>query len=124
MNLKENIGDFLRINELKDNVTTLVESKIELVKIDFQEKIEIVVVKVIYAAVLAFLGFVVAIFLSILIAVFLNHFLESDYLGFLIVGLFYGIILAIWIFAKNTVSEKIKIVAEKITDSQIENRLN
>ena len=123
MNLKENIGDFLRINELKDNVSTLVESKIELVKIDFQEKIEDVVVKIIYAAVLAFLGFVVAIFLSILLAVFLNHSLKSDYLGFLIVSLFYGIILLIWIFAKKTIAERLKKIAEKITDSQIDKKL-
>ena len=119
MSLKDNISDYFRINELRDNVAHLIEAKIELVKIDFQEKIEDIIVKVIYAAVLAFISLLVLIFLSILLAGFLNNWLKSQYLGFLIVGSFYAILLLIWIFAKNAVTHQIKNIAEKVTDSQM-----
>ena len=88
------MSDFLKIGELKENLIKLIEAKFELTKLNVQDKIEGIVVKVAYALITFILGIVVIIFLSILIALGLNHLIGSSWLGFLIMFGFYILILA------------------------------
>lgn len=113
------MSDFLKIGELKENLVKLIEAKFELTKLNVQDKIEGIVVKAAYALIMFILGIVVVIFLSILIALGINHLLESSWLGFLIMFGIYTIILAIFIFAKDSVQHTIKKRVEEIVDENL-----
>ena len=113
------MSDFLKIGELKENLVKLIEAKFELTKLNVQGKIEGIAVKAAYALITFILGIVVIIFLSILIALGLNHLIGSSWLGFLIMFGFYVLILAIFIFAKDSVQNTIKKRVEKIVDENL-----
>ena len=113
------MSDFLKIGELKENLIKLIEAQFELTKLNVQDKIEGIVVKVAYALITFILGIVVIIFLSILIALGLNHLIGSSWLGFLIMFGFYILILAIFIFAKDSVQNTIKKRVEEIVDENL-----
>jgi len=113
------MSDFLKIGELKENLIKLIEAKFELTKLNVQDKIEGIAVKVAYALIMFILSIVVVIFLSILIALGLNHLIGSSWLGFLIMFGIYAIILAIFIFAKDTVQSTIKKRVEEIVDENL-----
>ena len=113
------MSDFLKIGELKENLIKLIEAKFELTKLNVQDKIEGIAVQVAYALITFILGIVVIIFLSILIALGLNHLIGSSWLGFLIMFGFYVLILAIFIFAKDSVQNTIKKRVEKIVDENL-----
>jgi amino acid transporter len=113
------MSDFLKIGELKENLVKLIEAKFELTKLNVQDKIEGIAVKVAYALIMFILGIVVVIFLSILISLGINHLLESNWLGFLIMFVFYAIIFIIFIFAKKSVLNIIKKRAEEVFDENL-----
>lgn len=113
------MSDFLKIGELKENLVKLIEAKFELTKLNVQDKIEGIALKVAYAFITFILGIIVIIFLSILIALGINHLLESNWLGFLIMFIFYAIILAIFIFAKESVLSTIKKRVEEVIDENL-----
>ena len=113
------MSDFLKIGELKENLVKLIEAKFELTKLNVQDKIEGIAVKAAYALITFILSMVVIIFLSILIAIGLNHLLQSSWLGFLIMFSIYTIILAIFIFAKDSVQNTIKKRVEEIVDENL-----
>jgi ABC-type transport system involved in multi-copper enzyme maturation permease subunit len=113
------MSDFLKINELKDNLVKLIEAKFELTKLNVQDKIEGIAVKAVYALFTFILGIVVIIFLSILLAIGINFLLKSTWVGFLIIFLLYAILLSIFIFSKDAVLSSIKKQVEEITDENL-----
>jgi len=113
------MSDFLKIGELKENLVKLIEAKFELTKLNLQDKIEGIAVKVVYALLTFILGIVVVIFLSILIALGINNLLESYWLGFLIMFVIYAIILTIFIFARKSVLSTIKKGVEEVVDENL-----
>jgi hypothetical protein len=119
MNLKDNMSDFLKIGELRENVIKLIEAKFELTKLGIQDKVESIAVKTVHALVSFILSIVVLIFLSILTAIGLNILLKSLWLGFLIIFIFYLIVLSIFIFAKDIVLSAIKKKVEQVVDEHI-----
>lgn len=121
MNLKDDMSDFLKIGELRENIVKLIEAKFELAKLGVQDKIESIAVKAVHALITFILGIVVLIFLSILIAVGINILLKSLWAGFLIIFAVYLIILAVFIFAKDAVISSIKKKVEEIVDEHINN---
>lgn len=116
------MADLLKINEFRDNVVKLIEAKFELTKLGFQEKIEGIAVKAIYALLLFILSITVIIFLSILIAVGLNIWLKSAWLGYLIIFLIYAGMLAMFVLAKdkaqNTIKEKVQEIIDENQDKE------
>lgn len=119
MNLKDDMSDFLKIGELRENIVKLIEAKFELAKLGVQDKIESIAVKAVHALFTFILGIVTLIFLSILIAVGINIFLKSSWAGYAIMFVFYFIILAIFIFSQDTVMSRIKKKVEAIVDEHI-----
>lgn len=119
MNLKDDMSDFLKIGELRENIIKLIEAKFELTKLGIQDKIESIAVKVVYALITFILGIVVLIFLSILIAVGFNNLIKSSWAGFLIMFVFYVVILAIFVFAKEKVLTEIKEKVEEVVDEHM-----
>lgn len=113
------MADLLNLNEFRDNVVKLIEAKFELTKLGFQEKIEGIAVQAIYALLLFIFSITVIIFLSILVAVGLNIWLKSAWLGYLIIFLIYGGILATFIFAKDKVQNTIKEKVQGMIDENL-----
>lgn len=113
------MADYLKIQELKENVIKLIEAKFELTKLTIQEKIEGLVTHLIHSILTMFFGFMFVIFLSILIAIGLNIWLKSQIWGFVIVTSVFGTLLGIWVFAKNGVKNIIRQTVEKIVDEKL-----
>ena len=118
------MADLLKFSEFRDNIVKLIEAKFELTKLGFQEKIEGIAVKAIYALILFILSITVIIFLSILMAVGLNIWLKSAWLGYLIIFLIYVGILLIFILAKDKVQTKIKEQIQEIVDENLDKGLS
>jgi uncharacterized membrane protein YqjE len=85
-------------NGLVDNLYKYVQTNVEIVKVEVQEKIEDAVKKVVIFAILALSATLLLIFLLITLALFLNQILSSNYLGFLIVSALLAVITAITFF--------------------------
>lgn len=79
-------------NGLIDNLYKYVQTNIEIAKLEFQEKLEESIKKVVLMAILAIMAALFLTFLLITIALFLNEILESQYLGFLLVTVLIGIL--------------------------------
>lgn len=73
-----------QLEEIKDTLFKYFETRIDLFKIETRDKIERAVVMGVYAAILLCLALTILILLVILLGTFLNKWLESDYLGYVI----------------------------------------
>lgn len=88
----------LNPNGLVDNLYKYVQTNIEIAKVEVQEKIENTLRKLALIAILVITSTVFLIFLLITLGLFLNKILASQYLGFLIITLFLGIICGVTYF--------------------------
>jgi len=84
---------FLKVDSIFDDLSAIVEAKVELLKIELKEEAAKTATKLISAVFLGLMVFLIVIFLSITIATLLNYFLESNFLGYAIVTLFYLLLL-------------------------------
>lgn len=118
MSLKDNFSRFLRIDEIKYALIGLVEAKLELKKLEIQEKLGEQLTDIVYGLITVVIGLVILIFFSILIATGLNIWLESAWYGYAIVGAFYIILLIFWIQKELAAKKKISIIVEQRLDEQ------
>jgi len=86
-----------QLEEIKDTLFKYFETRIDLFKIEIRDKVERAVVMAIYAAALLCIALTILILIIILIGTFLNRWLESDYLGYLILLGIFVLNLVIWI---------------------------
>jgi uncharacterized membrane protein YqjE len=124
MSLKNDIMDYLKINELRENIVKLIEAKFELTKIEIQEKIEGLVSQLIHSILTMFLVFMVFIFICILVAVGINQWLDSSYWGFVIITGVYLLLLLIWILNKSFIQKNIQKTIEKVIDEKMNKRVD
>lgn len=103
MGLKQNITELFQLGEIKDTLVGLIEAKVNLKKIEIQEKVEYGVGKLIYILLQAFLGLLCFTFVMILVAYFLNVWLGAPWGYVIVLGI---TLLALGIF--NLKSEEIK----------------
>jgi cytochrome c biogenesis protein CcdA len=97
----------LEPNGLVDNLYKYVHTNIEITKIEVQERIEDASKKAVIAGVLALTGAIFLVFFFITIALILNHFLESNFMGFLIVTLILSIVMGVvFYFTKDHLLKK------------------
>ena len=99
-----------QIEEIKDTLFKYFETRIDLFKIETRDKIERAVVMAIYGALVLCIALTVLILVVILIGTFLNKWLESDYLGYLILLGVFVIKLIIWIVWRETFIRMIRSV--------------
>jgi hypothetical protein len=97
-----------QLEEIKDTLFKYFETRIDLFKIETRDKIERAVVMALYGAILLCIGLTVLILMIILLGTFLNKWLDSDYLGFLILLGVFVIKLVILIVFKDKVIEFIR----------------
>ncbi|MCE7067470.1 phage holin family protein [Dyadobacter sp. CY326] len=86
-----------QLEDIKDTLFKYFETRIDLFKIETRDKIERAVVMALYGAILLCIGLTVLILVVILLGTFLNKWLDSDYLGFLILLGFFVLTLVILI---------------------------
>jgi uncharacterized membrane protein YqjE len=108
MNFKQSISDFLKLDELKDNFVKLIEANFELKVLETQEKavetLSVFAIKVLLGLVL----FIVFMVVNLLLINIVNHTFDSYWLGYvLFIGL-YGLLLAVLVFSKEAIKQKIK----------------
>jgi uncharacterized membrane protein YqjE len=118
MGLKDSFLKFLRINEIKYALIGLVEAKLELKKLEVQEKFGEQLTNIIYALITLIIGLIILIFFSILIAAGLNLWLESAWYGFAITGAFYIVLLIFWIGKEFAAKKKINEQIEQQLEEQ------
>ena len=99
-----------QIEEIKDTLFKYFETRIDLFKIETRDKIERAVVMAIYGALVLCIALTVLILVVILIGTFLNKWLESDYLGYLILLGVFVIKLIIWIVWRENFIRMIRSV--------------
>lgn len=77
------------LEKLIDTLTGFLETKIELIKLDAKEEISGLIAKALVFVLLSIFALLAILFLSISLSVVLNSYLESGYLGFVVVGIIY-----------------------------------
>jgi len=118
---------FNQLEEIKDTLFKYFETRIDLFKIETRDKIERTVVSAIYGVVLVSIALIILILLIILLGTFLNKWLDSDYLGYLILlGVFVLImVLAITMkeqmigFIRNIITRFVQIKEDELTEKVI-----
>lgn len=113
MGLKQNLSDLLRIGDIKDAVIEIIEAKVQLKKIEIQEKAEEGISGLIYGILLASGALLCVIFALILLAYFLNQWLGEPW-GYVIN--FALAIIALVILKSQKVAIKAKIQEEIIKE--------
>ena len=100
-----------------DNVFELIQIKLERLKLKAQGQIAFVLGKVVGALLVALFLALSLVFLSTGVALWLNDLWESQFLGFIAMGIFYVLMLIIGIMVMRS-----KRFAQAIEDAILENR--
>jgi len=83
----------LKVTEIVQTVKSLVETRINIVKQEVQDEFLGIVSRTILLIVIGGLTLLVLLFFSLSLAFYLSTYFESPFLGFLIVGLLYLVLL-------------------------------
>ncbi len=113
---KSRLFKFLKIDSIIENLTGLLEARLELAKIEIKEEVAKIGARIIAAVVFAFLGVMIVIFFSFWMATYINSLLDSLWAGYAIVSGFYFVILILLILFKAHV-----VLQGKIEDALIQN---
>ncbi|MCF0038753.1 phage holin family protein [Dyadobacter fanqingshengii] len=97
-----------QLEEIKDTLFKYFETRIDLFKIETRDKIERAVVMALYGAILLCIALTVLILIVILLGTFLNKWLDSDYLGYLILLGVFVLKLVIWIVFREKLIQFIR----------------
>ena len=115
---------FNQLEEIKDTLFKYFETRIDLFKIETRDKIERTVVSAIYGVVLLSVALIILILLIILLGTLLNKWLNSDYLGYLILLGFFALMLTLAIvlkkqligFIRNIITRSVQVKEDELTD--------
>ena len=84
-----------RNDSLIGNLTGYLDTRIDIVKLELQQKASTVLVSTVHGAALAMLGLLFSLFVSIFAGLALNSALDSSYWGFGVVAGFYLVLLVL-----------------------------
>ncbi|WP_031530828.1 phage holin family protein [Dyadobacter crusticola] len=99
-----------QLEEIKDTLFKYFETRIDLFKIETRDKIERAAVMAVYGALILCIALTILILIVILLGTFLNRWLDSDYLGYLILLGVFVIKLIIWIVWREKFVQMIRSV--------------
>ncbi|SRR5258706_5099185 len=101
-NIKDKIFKLLRLDNLFENLSGYVETRLELYKLEIREDVAKVISKAFVYGALAILGMLFLVFFSIGLAQFLNVFFARAFVGYWIVaGLYAVALLTLTLFRKR-----------------------
>jgi lipopolysaccharide export LptBFGC system permease protein LptF len=86
---------FLKLDGLLDSVKGYIEARLQLFKLEMQEKASNVIATAIFIVLMAFCGLMALMFLSLALGNYLNEVLGNSYLGFCMLGAFYLLLLLV-----------------------------
>lgn len=117
--MKTSISDFLKIDELKDNLLKLAESKFELKKLELLAKVEKLLAKVVMNVLVAIFIFIIFLLLNILTAAIINYYTKSYWIGYACITGLYSVLFALFHFCKPTVSRWVEaLIADMIVEEK------
>jgi hypothetical protein len=102
---------------LLDNLMGYIDTRIDIIRLEIQEKLKTAFVGLIHAVLLGFIGLMTLIFVSIFLGLLLNELLDSSFWGFGIVALFYVIILVVLVVGLD------KKVFQNMADKTFDNTI-
>ena len=97
---KSRLFKFLKIDSILENLTGLIEARLELAKLEIKEEVAKVGAMIIAGVVFSFLAVMIVIFFSMSAATFINSLMGSKWTGYALVTGFYLVILVLLIVFK------------------------
>ena len=101
-NIKDRILKFLHLDEIIKNLSGYVETRVALVKLEIRDEVGGILSRGLMMMLIFMIGFLFLLFLSIGLAQYLNMLLESQFAGYLLVALFFGLILAVLLITRKS----------------------
>lgn len=121
MSLKATFSRVLGLENIKYALTGLIEAKLELKKIEFQEWLGTQLTNLIFWLIAAILSFILLIMASVLIAIGINSWLDSDWYGFAIITGIYLLLLILWMSNEQKAKRRIEDRVTKEVDEKMKN---
>lgn len=94
------------VSQWKEHITSYVNARIDLLKLETADKVAHFWVNVVTKSVMLYFVLLALIFLSFSMAFFLGEILGSTSLGFLLTGLFYVLLTAVFYALRRAIVEK------------------
>jgi hypothetical protein len=110
----------IHLDNFVSNITGFFETKIELLKLDIQERISASLSGIIHVVVMVLVMFLVILFAGMALGFALGSVLGNNALGFLMVSILFAILL--WILNKKMLKGIIDKEIEKSTDYLFKNK--
>ncbi|HNT49618.1 MAG TPA: phage holin family protein [Cyclobacteriaceae bacterium] len=101
--IKDTIFKFLRLDNLVDNLSGYLETRLELFKIEIREDVSRVLAQALMIAAILLLSILFLLFFSVGLAHFLNSYFEQPYVGYWIVAGIYGLPCLIFIVFRKKI---------------------
>ncbi len=106
-----------RNTNLIENLMGYIDTRIDIIRLEVQEKLKAAFVGTIHAVLLGVAAFMSLIFVNIFLGLLLNHLLDSSFWGFGIVALFYVALLVILLVGVD--KKMFQGIADKTFDNTI-----
>lgn len=103
---RKGILSFLRLDGAIDHLVAMVESKIEIAKIEVREELAEVLAKGIVGIILIAIGGTFFLFLNLALALWIGELMQREFLGFFIVSGFYLVVLIVLLLIKDKIGLK------------------
>lgn len=122
--MKEKVTNYLGLDQLRENIIALIEAKIALTKIEFQEKLEEIIAQAIFALVKISILLTVLLLLSVLLGSLLNYWLDSRWLGYLVLIGIYLATLGLIHWQEKKIVPNIRKGVQLLLDKTLTNQKN
>lgn len=109
---------FRQIEEIRETLFKYLESRIELIQIDTRDRFEQVLLKLLYLLLGAFFILILLILVVIMISIGLNTWLDSRYLGYLIMLVFFILLTTVWFVFRAKWLSLLRLVVNKIVQAK------
>lgn len=112
------------IDRLIDHLVGFMETRFEILKLDFKEEFVRVIAKLLTIGVIVLLSTLFFIFFSVALGIFLNQLLDSAYLGFVILaGFFFLLWMSVLIIKQtNWYQGLIALITDRIVEDSNNNK--
>lgn len=89
MRLKNNLLELFGVKNLVNTLINYIETKIEIYKIQFKEEAAKAISALILMVLFSMLGLLFILFLSLFVSQLINSLFDSQYIGYIIISIFY-----------------------------------
>ena len=100
--LKEILLKFFKLDSIVDHISGYIETRVALVKMEIREEVASAMSRALIVLIMLLTGILFLLFISIGVAEYINGVLGGEYLGFVIVGGFYGLLLLLMVIFRKS----------------------